>query len=76
MAVGLPAIVAALSIGGCAAKSSIDRGEVRRVVLVVVDTLRGDYLACAGGPVATPNLDALAARGVRFSQARTHIPIT
>ncbi|RLE23075.1 MAG: hypothetical protein DRJ65_12570, partial [Acidobacteria bacterium] len=76
MAVGLPAVVAALSIGGCAAKSSIDTGKVRRVVLVVVDTMRGDYLACAGGPVATPNLDALAARGVRFSQARTHIPIT
>ncbi len=76
IAAGLPAVLAVVSIGGCGAKSSIARGEVRRVVLVVVDTLRGDFLGCAGGPVATPNLDALAARGVRFSQARTHIPIT
>lgn len=58
--------------GGCGAGPD----SIQRVILVVVDTLRGDHLACSGGPVATPNLDALAARGVRFSQARTHIPIT
>ena len=34
-----------------------------RIVLVVIDTLRRDALGCYGGSVATPHLDALAARG-------------
>ncbi len=75
-ALGLMVVSVAVVIGGCAAEPSNDEVEIRRVILVVVDTLRGDHLGCAGGPVATPNLDALAARGVRFSLARTHIPIT
>lgn len=58
--------------GGC----GVEPDPIHRVILVVVDTLRGDHLACAGGPVATPNLDYLAARGVRFTQARSNIPIT
>ena len=49
---------------------------VERVIMIVIDTLRGDYLSCAGGPVATPTMDALAARGVRFTNARSHCPIT
>ena len=32
-------------------------------MLVVIDTLRRDALGCYGGSVATPHLDALAARG-------------
>lgn len=37
------------------------------VVLVVIDTLRADRVACYGYPrPTTPRLDALAARGVRF----------
>ncbi len=69
---GLVVVSVAGMTGGCGAKPE----PIQRVILIVVDTLRGDYLGCAGGPVATPNLDALAARGVRFSQARSHIPIT
>jgi arylsulfatase A-like enzyme len=38
-----------------------------RVVLVVVDTLRRDHLGCYGSANPTPNIDALAARGQRFS---------
>ncbi len=72
MAAGLMAFAVAVVIGGCQAKPA----PIQRVILIVVDTLRGDHLSCAGGPVATPNLDAWAARGVRFSQARSHIPIT
>lgn len=53
-------------IGGCGAAAP---DPIQRVILVVVDTLRGDHLACSGGPVATPNLDHLAARGVRFTKA-------
>lgn len=37
------------------------------VLLIVVDQLRGDALGCVGHPVVrTPNIDALAARGVTF----------
>jgi arylsulfatase len=39
------------------------------VLLLVVDTLRADHLGCYGYPRPTsPNLDALAARGVLFEQ--------
>ncbi|MBA2321096.1 MAG: sulfatase-like hydrolase/transferase, partial [Deltaproteobacteria bacterium] len=42
------------------------------VVLIVVDTLRADHLSSWGYPRPTsPNIDALAARGIRFSQARS-----
>jgi arylsulfatase A-like enzyme len=46
------------------------------VLLIVIDTLRADYLGCYGADVRTPVVDGLAAGGVRFSQARSHIPIT
>jgi len=40
------------------------------VLFIMADQLRWDHLACAGHPyLRTPNLDALAARGVRFTQA-------
>jgi arylsulfatase A-like enzyme len=42
---------------------------VRNVLFVMCDQLRADHLSCYGGPVPTPNLDALAARGVRFERA-------
>lgn len=37
---------------------------------MVCDTLRADRLGCYGGPVPTPNIDALAERGVRFTDHR------
>jgi len=46
------------------------------VVLIVVDTLRADFVGAYGGEVATPNIDALAERGVLFRNAYSHIPIT
>ena len=40
------------------------------------DQLRFDYLGCAGHPhLYTPNIDRLAARGVRFSRAYAQSPI-
>ncbi len=39
------------------------------VLLITIDQWRADSLGCAGHPLArTPNLDALAARGVRFAR--------
>jgi arylsulfatase A-like enzyme len=40
-----------------------------RVILVVIDTLRRDALSCYGGATPTPELDALAAAGTRFTNA-------
>jgi arylsulfatase A-like enzyme len=40
------------------------------------DQLRWDYLSCAGHPtLSTPNIDALAARGVRFTRAYVQSPV-
>jgi arylsulfatase A-like enzyme len=45
-------------------------GPVRSVLFIMADQLRWDHLGCAGHPwLRTPNLDALARRGVRFTQA-------
>jgi arylsulfatase A-like enzyme len=43
---------------------------VRNLLFVMCDQLRHDYLSCAGHPtLATPHIDALAGRGVRFTNA-------
>lgn len=46
------------------------------VVLIVVDTLRADYLGVYGSDTQTPNIDALAERGILFEHAYSHVPIT
>ena len=56
-----------------------DVGEMNvssNVVLIVIDTLRADYLGAYGGAVDTPHLDQLAATAVRFERAYSHAPIT
>ncbi len=43
--------------------------EKRNIVILYADDWRFDGLSCAGDPtVQTPNLDALASKGVRFTQ--------
>ncbi|MDX2473894.1 MAG: sulfatase [Candidatus Krumholzibacteria bacterium] len=52
-------------------------GPYRHVVLISLDTLRADHLACYGHPdVQTPNIDALAANGIRFDQVVSAAPTT
>jgi arylsulfatase A-like enzyme/Flp pilus assembly protein TadD len=46
------------------------------VLLVTIDTLRADRVGAYSGSALTPTLDALAARGVRFSHAYAHAPMT
>jgi arylsulfatase A-like enzyme len=46
------------------------------VVWIVVDTLRADHVSCYGGEVSTPNIDSVAASGIRFERAYSPIPIT
>ncbi len=46
------------------------------VLLIVADQFRGDSLGCDGNAeIMTPHYDALASRGVRFSNAFTPCPI-
>ena len=48
----------------------IRSGQLPNVVVILADDQRFDYLGCAGHPVVkTPNIDHLAANGIRFSNA-------
>lgn len=49
---------------------------MKNILFIMADQLRYDYLSCAGHPaLETPHIDALAARGVRFSQAYVQSPV-
>ena len=57
--------------------SSMARPPIRTVVLVTIDTLRADRVGAYGSADArTPAMDALAARGARFTRAFATAPIT
>ena len=48
----------------------------RNILFIMCDQLRWDYLSCYGhGKLHTPNIDALAARGVRFDNAYCQAPL-
>ena len=48
----------------------------QNVLLITIDTLRADALGSYGGQAATPNLDALASQGARFTFAHSHAVVT
>ncbi len=48
----------------------------QNILLITLDTLRADALGSYGGQAATPNLDALAAHGARFTFAHAHAVVT
>ena len=46
------------------------------VLIICVDEMRADHMACAGNPIVkTPNLDRLAARGTLFTRSYCNNPI-
>ncbi len=48
----------------------------KNVLWIMCDQLRHDYLGCTGHPtLKTPNIDAIAERGVRFANAYVQSPI-
>jgi arylsulfatase A-like enzyme len=50
--------------------------KIRNILFIMYDQLRHDFLSCAGHPtMRTPNMDRLAAMGVRFSRAYVQSPV-
>ena len=50
--------------------------ETPNILWIMCDQLRFDYLSCYGHPTLhTPHIDALAARGVRFTRAYVQSPV-
>jgi len=75
----LLALSAVLVTVGCRERPAPMAAPAARpnVLLVTIDTLRADHLGCYGrAEAATPTLDALAGRGVRFATAVAHVPLT
>jgi choline-sulfatase len=68
----------ALTFAGAGAPAKTPKSAPRpTVVLITLDTTRADRLGCYGRAGAgTPNLDRLAASGVRFDDAWSPAPIT
>jgi arylsulfatase A-like enzyme/Tfp pilus assembly protein PilF len=77
---GILALLAGVALAGCgraAAPRPAPREGAPNVLLVSVDTLRADRVGAYGASFgATPNLDALAAGGLRAEKALSPVPIT
>jgi arylsulfatase A-like enzyme len=76
-AAGVAGAGAALPLAaGCAIGDDND-GEPENVVVIVIDSLRPDFLGAYGSPRArTPNVDALIAKGLRFNRAFPEAMVT
>ena len=69
----------ALALAGCHGPKpeTAARSRPRNLLLLTLDTTRPDRLGCYGSPSgATPNLDALAARGARLEEAVAPVALT
>ncbi len=65
-AVGLGA--AALVLPGCGNGIGQGSGARPNIVLIMADDMGHSDIGCYGGEISTPNLDKLAANGLRFTQ--------
>jgi arylsulfatase len=52
----------------CGYGKALDADRVPNVVIILADDLGYSDIGCYGGEIATPNLDKLAANGLRFTQ--------
>ena len=64
--------VASMAVPGLLVRSSAraDEGEIRRpnIIVILVDDMGFSDIGCYGSEIPTPNLDKLAANGLRFTQ--------
>ena len=65
-----------LAAAASLAQAQETRAAASSVVLITLDTTRADVLGAYGGRAATPALDGLATRGVRYTGAITASPLT
>ena len=50
--------------------------RAKNILFIMFDQLRFDYLSCAGFPnLEPPNIDGLAAKGMRFTKAYVQSPV-
>ena len=68
-------ILVSLLLGPLAALYAADPPARMNVLFIVSDDLTNNALGCYGGPQKTPNIDALAKRGVRFDRAYCQFPL-
>ncbi|MEN6560801.1 MAG: sulfatase-like hydrolase/transferase [Acidobacteriota bacterium] len=70
-------IAAALALLAGAVRPGRAEGRRANLLLITVDTLRADRLSCYDpAHVATPAMDGLAASGLIFDRAFSHVPLT
>ncbi len=74
---GMCAAAAATGLAAWANNASgVPPGPLPNILVIMSDEHHAGVMGCAGNSVArTPNLDALAARGVRFENAYTNSPL-
>jgi arylsulfatase A-like enzyme/Flp pilus assembly protein TadD len=73
-----PFLLSALACLTLACSGGAD-SAIRNVLLVSIDTCRADHIGCyrgGGASSVTPNIDAVAAAGVRFEHATSPVPVT
>ena len=74
-ALGLAALVGGAVFSVSCSLASRESGD--NVVLIIIDTIKPDFLGCYGYPLPTsPNIDAFASEGTLFRQVVTSAPIT
>jgi arylsulfatase len=64
----VPLIAALPFLAGAVAVGAEDKASRPNILLILADDLGFSDLGCYGSEIATPNLDRLAAKGLRFTQ--------
>lgn len=57
-----------VAMTGCGGKAPAQAAERPNIVLILADDLGFSDLGCYGGEISTPNIDSLAAKGLRYRQ--------
>src|ERR1043165_5783 len=61
-------VLLSVLVGGGIARAGATSAERPNVIVFLVDDMGYSDIGCFGGEVPTPNLDKLAAEGLRFTQ--------